>query len=71
VGRGGSVIAPIIAGFLFNAGYLLPIVSLIMSLGSLVAAGVLSLLKLETDRTVTEKVERIVATRIPATRSAQ
>jgi len=71
VGRGGSVIAPIIAGFLFNAGYLLPIVSLIMSLGSLVAAGVLTFLKLETDRTVTERAERVVATRIPATRGAQ
>jgi MFS transporter, AAHS family, vanillate permease len=71
VGRGGSVIAPIIAGFLFNAGYLLPIVSLIMSLGSLVAAGVLTLLKLEGDRAATERVERIVAPRIPATRGAQ
>jgi hypothetical protein len=50
---------------------LLPIVSLIMSLGSLVAAGVLTFLKLETDRTVTERAERVVATRIPATRGAQ
>jgi benzoate transport len=49
VGRGGSVLAPIIAGFLFTAGYLLPGVALMMALGSLVAAGVLLLLKLERD----------------------
>ena len=38
VGRGGSVLAPIIAGFLFAAGYSLPTVSMIMAAGSLVAA---------------------------------
>jgi len=47
VGRGGSVLAPIIAGFLFTAGYGLPSVSFTMALGSLVAAGVLLWLKLE------------------------
>jgi benzoate transport len=46
-GRGGSVLAPIIAGFLFAAGYELPTVSFLMALGSLVAAGVLIFLKLE------------------------
>ena len=50
VGRGGSVLAPIIAGFLFEAGYTLPAVAVTMALGSLVAAGMLLLLKLETDR---------------------
>jgi benzoate transport len=49
-GRGGSVIAPIIAGFLFTAGYSLPVVSLIMAFGSFVAAGVLLTLRVE-DRT--------------------
>jgi len=49
VGRGGSVLAPIIAGFLFTYGYSLPTVALVMSGGSLVAAGVLVLLKLETE----------------------
>jgi benzoate transport len=49
VGRGGSVLAPIIAGFLFAAGYSLPTVSLTMALGSLLAAGVLLWLKLEYD----------------------
>jgi MFS family permease len=47
VGRGGSVLAPILAGFLFTAGYSLQIVSLTMATGSLVAAGVLLFLKLE------------------------
>jgi MFS family permease len=46
VGRGGSVLAPIIAGFLF-ASYELPTVSLLMGLGSLVAAVVLLNLRVE------------------------
>jgi len=50
VGRGGSVLAPIIAGFLFTAGYTLPMVALLMGLGSLFAAGVLLMLKLERER---------------------
>ena len=68
VGRGGSVLAPIIAGFLFTYGYSLPSVALTMSFGSLVAAGILSFLKLETDQTVTARPERSVrTTAIPAT----
>jgi benzoate transport len=47
VGRGGSVLAPIIAGFLFAASYSLPTVSLLMGLGSLLAAGVLMNLRVE------------------------
>jgi MFS family permease len=47
VGRGGSVLAPIIAGFLFSAGYELPTVALLMSLGSIVAAGALFVLRLD------------------------
>jgi benzoate transport len=67
VGRGGSVLAPIIAGFLFEAGYGLSTVALMMSSGSLVAAGVLSFLKLETDQPVAARPARHVkATAIPA-----
>ena len=67
IGRGGSVLAPIIAGFLFTAGYTLPTVAFMMSLGSLVAAGILSFLTLETDHTVTARPERRArATAIPA-----
>ena len=47
VGRGGSVLAPIIAGFLFAAGYVLPTVAFLMALGSIFAAGVLLMLKIE------------------------
>jgi benzoate transport len=49
VGRGGSVLAPILAGYLFAWGYALPTVALLMAMGSLVAAGVLALLKLRPD----------------------
>ncbi len=49
IGRGGSVLAPIIAGFLFTGGYSLASVSFVMALGSLVAACVLSMLKLKPD----------------------
>jgi benzoate transport len=47
VGRGGSVLAPIIAGFLFVAGFSLPTVALGMALGSMAGAAVLLLLRLE------------------------
>lgn len=54
IGRGGSVLAPILAGVLFDAGYGLPSVSLTMALGSLVAAGVILLLKVAPDRPAAE-----------------
>jgi MFS family permease len=50
MGRGGSVLAPIIAGFLFEAGVTLPTVSIFMGLGSTLAAGILMLLKLSPDQ---------------------
>jgi MFS family permease len=50
VGRGGSVLAPITAGYLFKWGYSLPTVAVYMAMGSLVAAGVLALLKLKPDQ---------------------
>jgi benzoate transport len=43
-GRGGAVIAPVIAGFLFQAGFGLQVVAIIMAAGSLVAALCLALL---------------------------
>jgi benzoate transport len=49
IGRGGSVLAPIVAGYLFTWGYPLPTVAMLMAMGSLVAAGVLALLKLKAD----------------------
>lgn len=40
-GRGGAVLSPIIAGYLFQAGFGLPLVALVMGAGSIVAAGAL------------------------------
>ena len=54
VGRGGSVLAPIIAGFLFTAGFSLPSVSFAMAAGSTLAACTLLLLRLESDKPATE-----------------
>jgi len=50
LGRGGSVIAPVVAGYLFEAGVSFPTVSVIMAFGSLCAAIVLSMLKLRPDQ---------------------
>ncbi|HZD52616.1 MAG TPA: MFS transporter [Woeseiaceae bacterium] len=50
LGRGGSVLAPIIAGILFEAGITLAVVSILMSLGSTLAAAALLLLRLRPDR---------------------
>jgi benzoate transport len=47
VGRGSSIIAPILAGYLFEAGYGLQAVAVIMGVGSLCAALALALLRLE------------------------
>jgi benzoate transport len=54
VGRGGSVLAPIFAGLLFSSGYSLPTTALVLGLGSFFGAGMLMLLKLDTERTVLE-----------------
>jgi len=45
LGRGGSFLAPIIAGYLFQTGYGLSVVAVIMGLGSTIAAIVLLLMK--------------------------
>lgn len=49
IGRGGSVLSPIIAGFLLEGGLDLPGVSLIMGAGSIIAAVLLLFLKLDAD----------------------
>jgi MFS transporter, AAHS family, vanillate permease len=67
VGRGGSVLAPIVAGFLFAAGYSLPTVSLMLALGSFLAALVLMRLTLETDRPRGESRKRqALLTQVPS-----
>lgn len=49
MGRGGAVLAPIVAGFLFEGGFSVPLVAFVMSFGSLIAAGALVFLKLMPD----------------------
>ena len=49
VGRGGSVLAPIIAGYLFKAGTPVPTVAMYLAMGSLIAAIVISFLRLRPD----------------------
>jgi benzoate transport len=52
LGRGGSFLAPIIAGYLFQAGYGLSTVAVIMGLGSTMAAMVLLLLKIGSENSL-------------------
>ena len=48
VGRGGSILAPIAAGFMFTGGVGVPFVAVVMGCGSLLAAVALFFLKLDT-----------------------
>jgi benzoate transport len=50
IGRGGAVLSPMIAGYLLQSGTSLANVGMVMAIGSLLAAGVLLFLKLDTDR---------------------
>jgi benzoate transport len=52
-GRGGSVLAPIIAGYLFQFGFSLPTVSFALGAGSIIGAIMVLLLKIE-DRSADE-----------------
>lgn len=45
LGRGGAVLGPVLAGFLFQGGQGLAVVAFVMALGSLVAAGMLLMLR--------------------------
>jgi len=47
VGRGGSILAPIAAGYMFNGGMSVPAVSVILAFGSMLAAIALLFLKIE------------------------
>ena len=58
VGRGGSVLAPNLAGALFAANLGVPTVSMIMALGSLVAAGVLTMLVVKPELPESESAEK-------------
>jgi hypothetical protein len=66
VGRGGSVLAPIIAGFLFDAAQPLSTVAMVMALGSLFAAIAVSFLKLRPDDNQAETADEGGAASAPA-----
>jgi MFS family permease len=59
LGRGGSFIAPIIAGYLFDAGFGLSTVAVTMGLGSTMAAIVLLLLKVGSENLPQPAEQRI------------
>jgi benzoate transport len=61
VGRGGSVLGPPLAGFLFEHGYALPVVAMVLAFGALIAAGILSLLKLRPDDPATDHADGAAA----------
>jgi MFS family permease len=50
IGRGGAVFSPIIAGFLLQGGLELPVLSIVMGTGSILAAAALIFLKMEAIR---------------------
>jgi benzoate transport len=54
VGRGGSVLGPPLAGWLFDHHFSLSTVSMVLALGTLLAAGILSMLRLNPDRPATD-----------------
>jgi MFS family permease len=54
IGRGGSVLSPIIAGYLLESGLDLPTLSIIMGAGSLVAAVILLGLKMDSGNSSTD-----------------
>ena len=58
IGRGGAVLSPWLAGYLIQIGMTLPMVGIIMGTGSLLAAGVLIFLRLNTDRPIDVQVTK-------------
>lgn len=58
VGRGGSILAPILAGFLFEGGMGVPTVAVIMGGGALLAAVALLFLKLDAEPPEAVEAER-------------
>jgi len=47
VGRGGAMLAPVIAGFMFQSGFRLPLVAALMAIGSLLSAVALSMVRVQ------------------------
>ena len=63
VGRGGSIVAPAVAGIMLDAQVGVPTISVFLACGSLFAAVALFFLKLEPDEPEAAKTESTVATK--------
>lgn len=59
IGRGGAVLSPWLVGYALQRGATLPTVGMIMGAGSLLAAGVLVFLKLDTSHAVGKRSDTI------------
>jgi len=59
IGRGGGVLSPWLVGYLLQSHQTLPTVGLVMGSGSLLSAGLLIFLKLNTDRPVSATSARV------------
>jgi MFS family permease len=70
VGRGGSILAPIAAGFMFDGGIGVPIVAAVLACGSLLAAIALLFLRLDAEPPEAVKVESAGASAPPSARTA-
>jgi MFS family permease len=70
VGRGGSILAPIAAGFMFDGGIGVPIVAAVLACGSLLAAIALLFLRLDAEPPEAVKVESAGASAPPRARTA-
>jgi MFS family permease len=68
-GRGGSILAPIAAGFMFEGGLGVPIVAAILACGSLLAA--ISLLFLRLDSRPPEAADLYQSATVPPPRSGR
>jgi len=59
VGRGGAVLAPILAGYLLEKGFALPTVGMVMAMGSFFGAIVLMFVRLDDQRKVADGARRM------------
>ena len=71
VGRGGSVIGPPLAGWLMTHHYSRPTVAMVLAMGTLIAAGILALLKLRPDDAAADHASEAAAESSPGLQRPQ
>ena len=57
IGRGGAILSPIIVGFLFQWGFSLPVVTVLISIGGFIGAAVLLFLKIHENEKPNQQME--------------